>query len=163
MGLFRRKKTSPRESDSLVPRSPAASRRKATLTPMEVKLLALEALQTGLTKAEVAEIIGVAGVTVSNWQKKYDEEGLPGLYHHPSSKQALARCQSLERRIVQRRQSHPERGVRRIRDDLRREEGRRSARNRRKRRSNCWNRESRSSRNQSKRAVNTAACRLNQY
>ncbi|MCL1595316.1 MAG: helix-turn-helix domain-containing protein [Actinomycetia bacterium] len=50
---------------------------------MEVKLLPLEALQTGLTKAEVAEIIGVARVTVSNWQQKYDEEGLPGLSNLP--------------------------------------------------------------------------------
>ena len=86
MGLFRRKKARARESDFPVHRSPAGSRRKATLIPMEVKLLALEALQTGL-------------------------------YRRPPSKQALARCQSLERRIVERRQAHPERGVRRIRDD----------------------------------------------
>jgi transposase InsO family protein len=83
----------------------------------------LEALQTGLTKAEVAEIVGVAPITVSNWQKKYDTEGLPGLYRHPSSKRVSAQYQTLSHRIVERRKAHPERGVRRIRDDLRREEG----------------------------------------
>jgi transposase len=90
---------------------------------MEVKLLALEALQTGLTKAEVADIVGVAPITVSSWQKKYDAEGLPGLYRHPSSEQALARCIALEKRIVERRKADPERGVWRIRDDLKREDG----------------------------------------
>ena len=120
MRLFRRKQQTRKEAAT---GQRAVVRRRPIFCPMEVKLLALEALQTGLTKAEVADIIGVAPITVSSWQKKYDAEGLPGLYRHPSTKQALARCHALEKRILERRKAHPERGVRRIRDDLRREEG----------------------------------------
>jgi len=120
MRLFRRKQQSKREATT---GRGTVVRRRPTFCAMEVKLLALEALQTGLTKAEVADIVGVAPITVSSWQKKYDAEGLPGLYRHPSSKQALARCIALEKRIVERRKAHPERGVRRIRDDLKREDG----------------------------------------
>jgi len=93
------------------------------MTPLEIKLLALEAIQHGLNRSEVAEIIGVAAVTVSSWQKRYDAEGLAGLYRHPSSKKARARCRHLEERILAHRSEHPDHGVRRIRDDLRREEG----------------------------------------
>ena len=77
MRLFRRKQQTRTEA---APGQRAAVRRRPIFCQMEVKLLALEALQTGLTKAEVADIIGVAPITVSSWQKKYDAEGLPGLY-----------------------------------------------------------------------------------
>ena len=120
MRLFRRKQQTRKEATT---GRGTVARRHPTYCPMEVKLLALEALQTGLTKAEVADIIGVAPITVSSWQKKYDAEGLPGLYRHPSSKQAVGSCNALEKRIVERRKAHPERGVRRIRDDLKREDG----------------------------------------
>ena len=102
MRLFRRKQQTSKEAAT---GRGAAVRRRPILCPMEVKLLALEALQTGLTKAEVADIVGVAPITVSSWQKKYDAEGLPGLYRHPSSKQALARCNALEKRIIERRKA----------------------------------------------------------
>jgi transposase InsO family protein len=120
MKLFRRKQRASKEATS---GQGAVVRRRPTFCAMEVKLLALEALQVGLTRAEVAEIVGVAPFTITTWQKKYDAEGLPGLYRHPSSMKARSRCAALERRITERREAHPERGVRRIRDDLRREDG----------------------------------------
>jgi len=123
MGLFNRSKSRSDSSEQAPASGRSAPRKRHTLTPLEIKLLALEAIQNGLTRSEIAEIVGVAPITISSWQKKYDAEGLPGLYHHPSSKKARARCRQLEERIVARRRDHPDRGVRRIRDDLRREEG----------------------------------------
>jgi len=119
MGLFNRKKPGSEEAE----KPPTPTRRRSHIVPLEIKLLALEALQTGLTRGEVAGIIGVAPVTLSKWQKKYDDQGLPGLYRRTSSRQYHTRCRALEQRILERRQECPERGVRRIRHDLRREEG----------------------------------------
>jgi len=123
MGLFNRNKSRPETPPEQPHRAAPARRRKATLLPLEVKLLALDALQNGLTQAEVAEIIGVSPVTIASWRKKFDRDGLIGLYRSPSDRKHTASCRALEQRIVERRQAHPEHGVRRIRDDLRREEG----------------------------------------
>jgi transposase InsO family protein len=123
MGLFNRKKAPAKPADKPLEQGRTPSRRRAAITPLEVKLLALEALQNGLTRSEVAEIIGVAAVTIGAWQKKYDSDGLRGLYRRSSSHQYTTRCRTLEQRILERRDEHPEHGVRRIRDDLRRKEG----------------------------------------
>lgn len=91
--------------------------------PLEVKLLAMQALEADLTTKEVATIIGAAAVTVANWRKQYRNGGIEALCHRPSSNAARKVCEELERRIVAHREAHPDRGVRRIRDDLRRDEG----------------------------------------
>ena len=95
--------------------------RRSPPVPLEVKLLALEALQTGLTIKEVAGIIGVSGVTLSNWRKQYNDKGLGGLYRRTGSKAVRKACTQLEQRILAHRTEHPEHGVRRFRDELRRE------------------------------------------
>ena len=47
--------------------------------PLEVRLLAMEALGTDLTLKEVADIIGVSSVTLGSWRKLYQEGGVEAL------------------------------------------------------------------------------------
>jgi len=90
---------------------------------LEVKLLALEAIESGLTRGEVSELVGVSATTIGTWKKRYEGGGIEAFVRAPSSMRARKRCKVLEDRIVARRREHPEAGVRRIRDELRREEG----------------------------------------
>lgn len=92
-------------------------------SPLEVKLLAMEGIEAGLTASQVAEIVGVTETTICAWRKQYREGGLKGLCRRPGLKKARLACTQLEKRIVAHRQENPDRGVRRIRDDLRRDEG----------------------------------------
>jgi transposase InsO family protein len=90
---------------------------------MEVKVLAIEALEAGLSAAEVGELAGVAPVTVQKWRSQCSEGGMEALARKASSIGVRHQCSVIEDRILERRKAYPERGVRRIRDDLRREEG----------------------------------------
>lgn len=90
---------------------------------LEVKLLALEAMDSGLTREEIAALIGVHPQTVSEWRKKHADGGIEAFLRSPSVMSVRKRCQVLQERIVARRQAEPDAGVRRIRDELRREEG----------------------------------------
>ena len=92
-------------------------------SPLEVKLLAMEALEAGLSASQVAEIVGVTETTISAWRKQYREGGLKGLYPKPGPGKVKKACSKLEERILAHREAHPDHGVRRIRDDLRRDEG----------------------------------------
>jgi len=92
-------------------------------SPLEVKLLAMEALETGLTTNQVAEIVGVTDTTIKAWRKQYQDNGVKGLYPKPGPVQVKKARTKLEQRILAHRQANPEHGVRRIRDDLRRDEG----------------------------------------
>ena len=65
----------------------------------------------------------MSDTTIHAWRKRYEKEGAEAFRKSPSSPSVRTRCQVVEERIVARRKEHPERGVRRIRDDLRREEG----------------------------------------
>ena len=97
--------------------------RRSPPVALEIKLLALEALQTDLTPKDVAAIIGVSAVTIHAWRKQYRDGGIEALYRRPSSIAVRKTFTQLEERILAHRQAHPEHGVRRIRDGLRREEG----------------------------------------
>ena len=55
-----------------VKRSPAVA--------LEVKLLAMEALQSDLSLGDVAEIIGVTDTTLSKWRHQYQEGGVEANY-----------------------------------------------------------------------------------
>jgi len=90
---------------------------------MEVKILALEALDSGLSAIEVGELVGVGSGTIHKWRKDYSEGGVQGLCRKASSIAIRKQCSVLEEKIVARRRENPEHGVRRIRDDLRRQEG----------------------------------------
>ena len=91
--------------------------------PVEVRLLAAQAREAGLTPKEVADLIGSSSGTVSKWHKLYQEGGPEALMTMSSSPGTHKICRELERRIELYRQDNPSAGVRRIRDSLRREEG----------------------------------------
>jgi len=98
---------------------PSGSRRtRGPSVALEVKLLAVEAREAGLTSREVAELVGVGKVTIDKWRRIYLREGETGL-----RRQVRRQCKLIEDRILSYRRNHPEQGVRRIRDQLRREEG----------------------------------------
>jgi transposase InsO family protein len=97
--------------------------RRSPPAPLEIKLLALEALDADLTPTDVAQIIGVSDATIHGWRKQYRDGGVEALYRRPSSSTVRKACAQLEERILAHRREHPEHGVRRIRDELRREEG----------------------------------------
>jgi transposase InsO family protein len=90
---------------------------------MEVKLLAIEALESGAEKLDVASVIGVGPSTLAKWHKQYSESGVAGLCRRASSIAVRRQCTKLEEKILAHRREHPEHGVRRIRDELRREDG----------------------------------------
>jgi len=90
---------------------------------MEVKLLAIEALDSGLSANEVGELVGVGVATIHKWHKDYAEGGVQGLCRKASSIAVRSQCSVLEEKIVALRRENPEYGVRRIRDELRRHEG----------------------------------------
>ncbi len=90
---------------------------------MEVKLLAIEALGSGLSANEVGELVGVGPVTIHKWHKDYAEGGVQGLCRKASSIGVRNQCSVLEEKIVALRRENPDYGVRRIRDNLRRHEG----------------------------------------
>ncbi len=97
-------------------------RRRKTF-PAEVKLLAVEALESGLSPAEVSEIVGAGSSTLVKWRNLYLEGGEKALIRqaaHPGTRRI---CGELDRRIKQMRLDNPEAGVRRIRDELRRDQG----------------------------------------
>jgi transposase InsO family protein len=91
--------------------------------PVEVKVLAVRAKESGLDRKEVAELIGASLNTVDKWHQMYQEGGPEALVNQSTSPSTRRICKELERRIEARRRENPEAGVRRIRDELRREEG----------------------------------------
>ncbi len=76
-----------------------------------------------MPRGEIGELVGVGATTLDKWRKLYSEGGVSALRRTPSSTGVRERCKALEERIVARRSEQPDHGVRRIRDDLRREEG----------------------------------------
>jgi transposase InsO family protein len=90
---------------------------------MEIRLLSVQACESGLTAKEVASLAGVGVSTVHNWTRTYREHGLAGLAKRTNSSATRRICTTLEERIVAYRREHPEHGVRRVRDELRRNEG----------------------------------------
>jgi len=104
-----------RKSKRTIKRSPPVA--------MEVKVLAIEALEAGLPTRDVSEIVGVAESTLSTWRHQHQEGGVEALCRKASSIAVRHKCTALEERILAHREEHPEHGVRRIRDELRRDEG----------------------------------------
>lgn len=91
--------------------------------PVEVKILAARAKEAGLNRKEVADLIGSSLYTVDKWHQLYQEGGPEALLNQTSSPKTRRVCKELQHRIEARRREKPEAGVRRIRDELRRDEG----------------------------------------
>ncbi len=102
------------------PRPKPARRRKRP--PMEVRLLAVRGCEAGLAAKEMAKLADVSASTISKWCAIYRKEGVDGLARRPSAGTTRKICRALEERITTHREAHPEHGVRRVRDELRRNE-----------------------------------------
>ncbi len=120
MAFWRKKK---KRKQGTKPVEKAVPKRRKGLTPLELKLAAMDALSQGLRSSEVAELIGVSDATVHAWRRLFEKDGVEGLRKKPSSVGVKRKCEALEARIVAKREENPEAGVRRIRDELRRQEG----------------------------------------
>ena len=122
MAFLRRKKK--RQTPTLEETSRTSrSGKRRRVFPVEVKLLAVDALHAGLTLREVADLVGVSSSTLGKWRRVHLEGGEKALLRQANDPGARRTCSMLEQRIEQMRRGQPEAGVRRIRDELRREEG----------------------------------------
>ena len=92
--------------------------KRAPPVAMEVKVLAIEALESGLSAQEVGDLVGVGSGTIHKWRKDYADGGVQGLCRKASSIAVRKQCSVLEEKIVALRRENPKHGVRRIRDDL---------------------------------------------
>ena len=102
---------------------PAKPVKKRRTFPTVVKLLAVDALEAGLSQTEVSEIVGAGASTLAKWRRLYIEGGEKALMRQASNPGSRRVCGELERRIEQMRRDNPDAGVRRIRDELRRDQG----------------------------------------
>jgi transposase InsO family protein len=117
MRLWRRKKK------AVVPAAGARRPAKGKRFPVEVKLLAARAKEAGLSRDEVSQLVGASQHSIDKWYQLYRDHGPDALIRqasHPSTRKV---CETLQRRIEEFRRANPEIGVRRISDELRRNEG----------------------------------------
>jgi len=123
--LWRKKRPRPASAEPVRPAHAAAARKvkRRKSVAMEVKLLAVNALEAGLTGAEVCKLAGVSPAAVGRWRKLYLESGEKALMRRAKDTGSRSICSALEQRIEQMRREHPEAGVRKIRDELRRDQG----------------------------------------
>lgn len=120
---FWKKQKKREERPVSAPRSGAKRSSSGNRFSVEVKLLAAQALEAGMDRGEVAQLVGASSCTIDKWQKLYQEKGSEGLVRQGTPPSTRKLCEALESRIEQFRRDHPEAGVRRIRDELKREEG----------------------------------------
>jgi transposase InsO family protein len=121
MAFWNRKK---KDVKADVESSPGKQRgKKRKFLPAEVKLLAVQAREAGLTSREIAEVLGTGVATIDKWVRSYSEGGPEALIRRGANPGARKVCAELRERIEEHRREHPERGVRRIQHDLRREHG----------------------------------------
>jgi transposase InsO family protein len=122
MAFWNRKKKEAAPAEARPPVKATKPRRRRIM-PVEVKLMAVRARETGLTIGELAEVLGTSPSTIDNWSRAYRAGGAEGLIGKASNPGSRKLCKALEKRIEEYRLEHPEAGVRRIRDELRREDG----------------------------------------
>ena len=123
MSFWRRNKQAVSAADSGRVQKAKKTIKRSPPVAMEVKILALDALDSGLSAIEVGELVGVGPGTIHKWRKDYADGGVQGLCRKASSIAIRKQCSVLEEKIVALRRDNPQHGVRRIRDDLRRHEG----------------------------------------
>jgi transposase InsO family protein len=118
-----RKEETSRSSETGAVEPARTKGRRTSPVALEVKLLAIEAVEGGAETRDVARVIGVHSSTLSSWHKQYREVGVSGMCRKASSIAVRRQCTQLEEKILAHRRAHPEHGVRRIRDELRRDQG----------------------------------------
>ena len=124
--LWKKKPSKPTATEPPAPSVRKRAPRKAPakkIIPLQIKLLAVNALTEGLNSAEVAELAGVKPVSVERWRKLHQAGGEAALLGQAQDPGARKICAALEERIAQMRSKQPKAGVRRIRDELKRQDG----------------------------------------
>jgi transposase InsO family protein len=90
---------------------------------VEVKVLAAKARQEGVSNTEVARMVGASTASVDKWWSAYREGGAEALITTQANPGTRKLNAEIERRIEEHRRQNPQHGVRRISDELRRNEG----------------------------------------
>jgi len=119
----RRKKKVDKASTSEAASAGKRAKGKRRHAAVEVKVLAAEARLAGLTAREVSELVGFSTASVESWTRLYREGGPRALCKQARGKGGRRLYKEVEERIEAHRREHPEHGVRRIRDELKRDEG----------------------------------------
>jgi len=107
------------ESDSTVKKRSGPRK----VFPVEVRLLAMDAREAGLSSREVGDLVGASSGTVDKWMHSYRREGVEAFARQGANPGTRRLCNTIRKQIEEYRREHPEAGVRRIRDELRRDEG----------------------------------------
>ena len=89
MSFLRRGKKRKRPASEVEITPPVKHPKKRKITPVEVKLLAIDALKAGIPSSEVCELIGVSNSALGKWRKLYQEGGEGAL-----ARQATKVCDS---------------------------------------------------------------------
>lgn len=119
MVFWRKKKE--RQGGSVPSESSSGSIRKRF--SQDVKLVAARAREAGMTGKEISRLVGASAGSIDKWWRVYREDGAEGLIRRSSRPNDRRLCERLEKKIEAYRQENPEHGVRRISDELRRNEG----------------------------------------
>ncbi len=69
--------------------------RRSSPVVFEAKMLAIEAVNCGADRQDIAKILGINPTTISNWLKLYRDEGIKGLCRKPSNKVVRKQCTKL--------------------------------------------------------------------
>ena len=85
MSFWKRRKQAPSPTDAGRVQKAKKTLKRSPPVAMEVKILALEALDSGLSAIEVSELVGVGSGTIHKWRKDYAEAGVQGLCRKASS------------------------------------------------------------------------------
>ena len=123
--LWKRKSPRPASAQPAKPARAAAIRKskRRKIVAMEIKRLAVNGLDAGLSVAEVSEMVGVSPSAVWQWRKRCLGGGEKALITPATDAGSRKICRALEQRIEQMRRDKPEAGVRKIRDELRHDQG----------------------------------------
>ncbi len=123
MVFWRKKKEKQEEGCSLAGPSGSASNSARRRFSLEIKLVAARAREAGMTSKEVSRLVGANVRSIDKWWKAFQKGGAEGMVRQSSHHSTRKLCEKLEKRIEEYRQENPEHGVRRISDELRRNDG----------------------------------------
>ena len=79
------KKMEPRPLDSGQAVPARKKNHRSSPVSFEAKMLAIEAVNCGADRQDIAQVLGIKPSTISNWLKLYRDEGIQGLCRKPSS------------------------------------------------------------------------------
>jgi transposase-like protein len=112
MSFLSKRKRRPKPALEAEATVPVKHPKKRKVTPVEVKLLAIDALKAGIPSSEICDLIGVSHSALGKWRKLYQEGGEGALARQATNPGTRKICSDLEKRIEQMRRDNSEAGVR---------------------------------------------------